>query len=149
MEHFYSFTGRMSRKPWWLVFVAAFLVGIAGMLVLQPELFTNPEKPPKPTLAMTLFNLVLFVPLAAITFRRCNDRDWPSWVPAAACALSLPIYLGPLLGVLVDPFQGQLWEKIYWGVTILVGLVLLVDNGFLRGTPGPNAHGPDPLASAT
>ena len=84
MEHLYSFSGRMSRKPWWLVFVAAIIAGIAGTIVLQPELLTSFEKPPKPTLAVTLLNLVLFVPLAAITFRRCNDRDWPTWVPALA-----------------------------------------------------------------
>lgn len=146
MEHLYSFSGRMSRKPWWLVFVAAIIAGIAGTIVLQPELLTSFEKPPKPTLAVTLLNLVLFVPLAAITFRRCNDRDWPTWVPALACAVSLPFYIGPSFGVLMDPLEGQTWEMIFFGIAIVVGLALFVDNGFLRGTPGPNTHGPDPLA---
>jgi uncharacterized membrane protein YhaH (DUF805 family) len=28
----------------------------------------------------------------------------------------------------------------------VLGLALLVELGFRRGTPGPNQHGPDPLA---
>jgi uncharacterized membrane protein YhaH (DUF805 family) len=32
------------------------------------------------------------------------------------------------------------------GIIPLVNLWVLIELGFLRGTPGPNRYGPDPLA---
>jgi uncharacterized membrane protein YhaH (DUF805 family) len=61
-----------------------------------------------------LANLVLLVPAVAISAKRWQDRDRAPW------------------WVLVSlvPIVGWLWA--------------LVDNGFVRGTPGPNRFGDAP-----
>jgi uncharacterized membrane protein YhaH (DUF805 family) len=61
-------------------------------------------------------NLLIAWPAIAISVKRWHDRDKSGWW---------------VLIVLV-PLIGQLWA--------------LIDNGFLRGTPGPNRFGPEPPA---
>jgi uncharacterized membrane protein YhaH (DUF805 family) len=61
-------------------------------------------------------NLLLLWPAVAVSVKRWHDRDKSGW-----WAL---IVLLPLIG----------------------GLWALIDNGFLRGSAGPNRFGPDPLA---
>ena len=60
-------------------------------------------------------NLLLLWPALAVSAKRWHDRDKSGW------------WL--LLNLL--PVIGWLWA--------------LVDNGFVRGTTGPNRYGPDPL----
>jgi uncharacterized membrane protein YhaH (DUF805 family) len=60
--------------------------------------------------------LAVIVPGFAGLAKRCHDRDRSGWFQL--------ISLIPLIG--------SIW--------------LLVEVGFLRGTPGPNRFGPDPLA---
>jgi uncharacterized membrane protein YhaH (DUF805 family) len=62
-------------------------------------------------------NLLLLWPALAVSVKRWHDRDKSG--------------LWVLLNLL--PVIGWLWA--------------LVDNGFLRGTAGPNRFGPDPLAA--
>jgi len=64
-----------------------------------------------------LVNLLLLWPVLAVSIKRWHDRDKPGWW---------------VLIVLV-PVVGWLWA--------------LVVNGFLRGTPGPNRFGADPLTA--
>jgi uncharacterized membrane protein YhaH (DUF805 family) len=63
-----------------------------------------------------LVNLLLVWPALAVSVKRWHDRDRSGW--------------WVLLNLL--PVIGWLWA--------------LVDNGFVRGTPGPNRFGEDPLA---
>ena len=69
-----------------------------------------------PKAAERLVNLVLVWPAIAVSVKRWHDRDKSGW------------------WVLINlvPVIGWLWA--------------LVENGFLRGTPGPNRFGADPLA---
>lgn len=69
-----------------------------------------------PAAAERLVNLVLVWPAVAVSVKRWHDRDRSGW------------------WVLVNlvPVIGWLWA--------------LVECGFLRGTPGPNRFGADPLA---
>lgn len=63
-------------------------------------------------------NLLLVWPALAVSVKRWHDRDRSGW--------------WVLLNLL--PVVGWLWA--------------LIDNGFVRGTPGPNRYGEDPLAAA-
>lgn len=60
-------------------------------------------------------SLLLLWPSLAISVKRWHDRDKSAW--------------WVLVGLI--PVIGGLW--------------LLIENGLLRGTPGPNRYGPDPL----
>ena len=69
----------------------------------------------RPEATDALINLLLLWPAIAISAKRWHDRDKSGWW--------VLIVLLPVIG----------------------GLWALVDNGFLRGTPGPNRFGADPL----
>jgi len=62
-------------------------------------------------------NVVILWPALAISVKRWHDRDKSGW------------------WVLINliPLVGWIWA--------------LVENGFLRGTPGPNRFGADPIAA--
>jgi uncharacterized membrane protein YhaH (DUF805 family) len=62
-------------------------------------------------------NLLLLWPFLAVAAKRWQDRNRPPWWALVA----------------VIPFVGWVWT--------------LVVCGFLRGTPGVNGYGPDPLAT--
>jgi uncharacterized membrane protein YhaH (DUF805 family) len=63
-----------------------------------------------------LVGLATLVPSIAGAAKRCHDRDRSGWFQLIA----------------LIPIVGGIW--------------LLIELGFLRGTPGPNRFGPDPLA---
>lgn len=63
-------------------------------------------------------NLLLLWPTFAVTAKRWHDRDRSAW-----------------------------WTLL-WLVPVLGWIWTLVACGLLRGTRGPNRHGPDPLAEA-
>lgn len=65
-----------------------------------------------------LMNLLLAWPSIAVSVKRWHDRDRSGWWVLVA----------------LIPVVGVLW--------------MLVDNGLLKGTAGPNRYGPDPLAPA-
>ncbi len=68
-----------------------------------------------PDAATGVVSLLLLWPSVAISVKRWHDRDKSAW--------------WVLVGLI--PVIGGLW--------------LLIENGMLRGTPGPNRYGPDPL----
>ena len=70
-----------------------------------------------PSIPALIVSLLLLYPSVVLGIKRCHDRDHPGWW---------------LLIVLI-PLLGPLW--------------LLVELGFLPGTPGPNRYGPDPLTA--
>lgn len=63
-----------------------------------------------------LLYVLAAVPLWSVYAKRCHDRGYPNWY---------------LFFALV-PVLGPLW--------------LLIDLGLIRGTPGTNKYGPDPIA---
>lgn len=68
-----------------------------------------------PQPAETIVDLLLFWPLLAVSVKRWHDRDRSGW----------------WVLVLLLPLVGWLWA--------------LIDNGFVRGTAGPNRFGSAPL----
>ncbi|NNM71966.1 DUF805 domain-containing protein [Enterovirga aerilata] len=68
------------------------------------------------SLASMVVGLVSFVASIAVAVKRWHDRDKSGW----------------WVLIVFVPVIGWIWA--------------FVENGFLRGTPGPNRFGPDPLA---
>ena len=64
-----------------------------------------------------IVSLVLLIASIAVSVKRWHDRDKSGW-----------------------------WYLIAF-IPVVGGIWMLVENGFLRGTPGPNRFGPDPLAA--
>jgi uncharacterized membrane protein YhaH (DUF805 family) len=154
---FTSFSGRINRAKWWLGMIVVMVVAMVGSFLVNPaamEALTNPEAfatnidALKPTLGQLIFGLIMAVLMLAIIFKRLNDRNWPAWVGM----LIAVIYIGTQIAQYVmlqnvssiaEMTTATLPISIISGV---VFLFLLIDNGMLRGTVGPNPHGEDPIA---
>jgi uncharacterized membrane protein YhaH (DUF805 family) len=138
-----SFHGRIARKSWWIGYLIVVVASLSGTAVLDPRFFTAEELPP-PSWPDTIWQLIWLVPSAAITVKRFNDRDWPWWLGYAAATLVAIRLLAPHLGLPIDPQAAGLGRTAFWVSTLLLTAVA-IDNGFFRGTDGPNRYGPDPL----
>ena len=142
---FFSFTGRISRGAWWLALLAYLVVVFGTHTALQPEwLDLSSDKIPPPNRSVLIFDLLAYIPSLAITIKRLNDRDYGIWPIIIVVIVSLPFYIGPFFGLLIDP---EKWSPVEMGLGIALAVVaiwMLIDNGFLPGTKGPIRHGPDP-----
>lgn len=144
----FSFEGRISRSRWWLGFVALMIVTVSVMLALNPGILTAPvDQPlPPPSLLELLFGMASVIPATALTVKRFNDRDHPNWWGYALGGLAAIFTAAPSFGYLHDPLFYSKAEMAITAVFLLIALVVFIDNGFLKGTSGPNRYGPDPLA---
>jgi len=146
LHFFASFRGRISRQEWWLGLLFLLSISVPAGAWLGAEAVnpaTGEIKPP--SLAYTLWSIVVSVPSAAISAKRFNDRDWPSWLGYLLGAAFIVLALANYFGYLLDPSAMAPLEKTIFAALLLFFLWAIVDNGFLKGTDGPNRHGPDPL----
>lgn len=121
----FSFKGRITRKQYWLRFVLlstllSVVIGVGVVFTVLPGAgASNAQIAAAMDTANWIsipFNLLYLWTNWAVCAKRLHDRDKSGWWQ---------------LLVLI-PIIGWIW--------------LLVVIGFLRGTPGPNRFGPDPLA---
>lgn len=149
-----SFRGRISRKQFWIGFIVVCFGDGLGALLLNPEFFTA-EEPPSPNWPDTLWQLAWLVPSTAITVKRFNDRDWPVWLGYVFPVVAVPLlFLEPYIYPTINPDLVAIGVAFFWiWISAVIWLCIsaayllfaLIDNGFIRGTQGPNRYGPDPL----
>ena len=127
MQSLFSFDGRLNRAKLWLILIAtdiAVFVLLAILVAVTGGSMTMGEDGSMPSMGGgvigNLVALVIFVAAVWIGFavgvKRYHDRGKSGWW--------VLIVLVPVIG----------------------GLWYLIECGFLRGTIGPNAYGPDPVA---
>jgi len=88
----FSIHGRVSRGPFWLVFLILLPVISALILLIDTSLNDNP--------VLMLMALVLYAWIAiCITVKRLHDMDATGW-------LSIPVVLIPIAVILVGSFPG-------------------------------------------
>jgi uncharacterized membrane protein YhaH (DUF805 family) len=146
----FSFHGRINRAKYWL---AALIYFIVGSIVLVIGLLSGQIVPGQivsaQSAAFQVLNFVVdlgcLVSGLAVGAKRLHDRDRSAWW--------LLLFFGApwLLGIIAGTaFALGVWLTIeICGVAlILIGLWAFIEFGCLRGTVGPNAYGPDPLATA-
>jgi uncharacterized membrane protein YhaH (DUF805 family) len=93
-------------------------------------------------------DLAFTYPEFAVAIKRLHDRNLPIWLLVFFFGGAALTDLFSLLGVGsggTDESPSMLLLAVEVPVAVL-GLVLLVELGFRRGTVGPNPNGPDPLA---
>ena len=144
----FSFNGRINRGKYWLavlIYFAVWTTFIAlGLIWLGGANVDNLLSLAGTALLLWLIGFILFVLLTwsglAVGIKRLHDRDKSGW-------WILLFWLGPsLLGgwhTAGPDMGGGLVLSLAAGVIAIWGFVEL---GCLRGTPGPNQYGPDPLA---
>jgi uncharacterized membrane protein YhaH (DUF805 family) len=144
-ELFFGFSGRISRKWWWLGTLTIAMGSIAGTLLIDPGVLDFQRPGPRiPNWSDTIWQLALVIPGTALMVKRFNDRDRPYWLGYAFGIAGALLTAGPHFGF----FYTQRPSTVGAAITIVFALAFLfafIDNGFLRGNKGPNRHGPDPL----
>jgi uncharacterized membrane protein YhaH (DUF805 family) len=131
---FFSFSGRINRAKFWIAslvlmtaFVIPFMLAVASMSTV-----------------IWLLAVVVFVAATisglAVGAKRLHDRDRSAW-------WLVLFYLGPGLLQAMGEAMGGI-DVIFLVISIGISIWAFVELGCLRGTPGPNRFGPDPLAGA-
>jgi uncharacterized membrane protein YhaH (DUF805 family) len=132
-----SFEGRIGRQTFWIAMV---VVGIANVLVCLIAQEFGGER------LSAIVDLAFTYPEFAVGAKRCHDRNLPLWLLGIFFAANAALDLLTVLGWGgTDEAPSALALTIAVPFTVL-GLALLFELGFRRGTPGPNPYGPDPLA---
>lgn len=144
-ELLFSFSGRLNRKPWWLVGLATAVVMILVMLVVFIAAGVAAEGKSLDSFSSLGWPLailiVLFIPAIwvglAIGAKRLHDRNKSAW-------WLVVFYVIP--GVIdgIGSFAGSA-SIVFSIASFAISIWGLVELGFLRGTVGPNQYGPDPL----
>jgi uncharacterized membrane protein YhaH (DUF805 family) len=121
------------------------LLSVPGEIYLNPQAYSL-DVPSVPIWPETLWTTFWLIPTTALMVKRFNDRDWSWWSGYAVAVILLLADLAPHFGFLIDPAAALPNAIVFWMVLVVL-LATIVDNGFLRGTAGPNRYGPDPVVA--
>jgi uncharacterized membrane protein YhaH (DUF805 family) len=121
----FGFQGRVNRAKWWLVGLSVFVVEmiVFSAILGGAAMSGDPQEIASaigPIAGGVIFVMVVLATWIhiAVAVKRYHDRNKSGW-----------------------------WVLIVF-LPVIGGLWYLIECGFLRGTPGPNTYGPDPLAAA-
>jgi uncharacterized membrane protein YhaH (DUF805 family) len=166
---FTGFEGRINRAKWWLGTIILAVIAVILTWILSAIIGVSLIAPGGTTLAADTINsyvrrlaivqLIVFVilvyPWLSLMIKRLNDRDRPSWYAYVFLAPSVLSIIFGLLGLTmttidVGGVSTPNQSALGWIINILmfvIGVWALIELGILKGTTGPNQHGPDPLAA--
>ena len=144
---FFSFDGRIGRKQWWMAMLALLLASVTLSFLANPHAwFFDDIARAGPTLAETLLSIAFLIPQTAVCVKRFNDRNWPQILPYSyAFVFLIFALLDHNRVIFARQTPSQLDIAFVTSLAAIIA-VIIIDNGFLRGTVGPNQYGPDPLA---
>jgi uncharacterized membrane protein YhaH (DUF805 family) len=132
---YWSFFGRFTRTQWW-----RFQIWTALALAVLLFAVINIQND-RVRIALTAGAIAAWILAAlAVSVKRLHDRNKRAW-------WLILFYLVPLLCNAAAYFVGQDDAVFLAAPSALLSLWAMVELGFLRGTPGPNAYGDDPVAA--
>ncbi len=135
-ELLFSFHGRIDRKTYW-IWNVIYYISIIGFGAGISKLF-----PAFSYLLLPIFLLVLLIPDLAITTKRWHDRDKSIyWL-----GLNIPLVIGRIATPMTSPMaqEPSTSQLFIASISLICGLWILIECGFLKGTSGPNKYGPEP-----
>jgi uncharacterized membrane protein YhaH (DUF805 family) len=95
----FSISGRISRRPFWLVYLLLFAITAAPVLFIEARANNS--------LVLELIILAPYVWIAiCVTVKRLHDMDASGW-------LSIPVVLIPIAVILVGSFPGTVGPNQY------------------------------------
>lgn len=147
----FSFQGRINRAKWWLALLILLVFGLV-MGILSAVAGSSSAVGTAISVIEAAVNL--YVGLATAT-KRLHDRDKSAWwlllfyvVPGVLAIAAIALGVGG--AIFSDQAGGAGGAAI--GVAVILGLAAFavglwgfIEIACLRGTPGPNRFGPDPL----
>jgi len=149
LKRMFSFSGRASRKEYWLYSIGIVLVMILNLALLQISDYLG--------IIVVPVVIALLVASLATTFRRLHDLGLSGfWIcyltPLGLAALTMAYLLGAdntaekmierIRGI-GSPWLSWIITAIFWFVGFWVGSLMIA---FAVGQKGENQYGPDPLA---
>lgn len=151
-ELFLSTNGRISRKTWWIGTVGLIVASIVLYLLLGLVGLGMTS-----TFGPLIAFLILVYPALSIGIKRRQDRDnngmdykimmGVSGLLSLLQAFGIGYSRQDLGGGLVV-MAPDMWMSIIQLAFGVFAIYMLVQLGFLKGTPGANSYGPDPLGYA-
>ncbi len=172
MDLFTSFDGRIPRSSFWLGTLGLILISFVSIFVIG-LFFARTGYFPR--LVPLIITLALLYPAAAITVKRLHDRNKPAmpWllifflpgivsnlmkafkIDYTVVDMQEAIETGGMMGMgrMRSMFGMGEFEMLAPGsiatavslISFVVGIWVLIELGFLKGTTGENDFGPDPL----
>jgi uncharacterized membrane protein YhaH (DUF805 family) len=135
---FNSFDGRIGRQTFWIAFGLVLAAEIATHFLA--EQFQGDR-------LSAIVDLAFTYPEFAVAVKRAHDRNMPVWVLLAFFGGGAFLDLLMVLDLAGTDEQPSLISLIIAIPFTAVGLALLFEFGFRKGTDGPNQYGPDPLGT--
>jgi len=145
------FRGRVNRAKYWVVIVIVAVVDgiLRGVGFVAEQRAGDSLAALLTLLAIAVIILgvaaAFFVAGLAVATKRLHDRDKSAWwllvfylLPAVLAGTGAGVTLA------TDSWLGI---GLFGAVASAIGIWAFIELGCLRGTPGPNRYGPDPLAS--
>ncbi len=132
-----SFDGRIGRQTFW---IAMGLVGAGNVLACLAADYIQGDQ------LNAIVDLAFNYPEFAIAVKRGHDRNLPIWLISIFFAASVALDLFTVTGWGGADDQPSTLALVVAIPFTVLGLALLFELGFRKGTPGPNQYGPDPLA---
>jgi uncharacterized membrane protein YhaH (DUF805 family) len=134
-----SFHGRIGRQTFWIA------MGVVAAAEIVGHLVANQIEGDR---LGAIVDLAFTYPEFAIAVKRGHDRNMPVWLLGVFFGAGALLDLLTVLGWAGSDDEPSMLSLLIAVPFTVVGLALLVELGFRRGTVGPNQYGPDPLAKS-
>ena len=134
-----SFHGRIGRQTFWIA------MGVVAAAEIVGHLVANQIEGDR---LGAIVDLAFTYPEFAIAVKRGHDRNMPVWLLGVFFGAGALLDLLTVLGWAGSDDEPSMLSLLIAVPFTVVGLALLVELGFRRGTIGPNQYGPDPLAKS-
>jgi uncharacterized membrane protein YhaH (DUF805 family) len=132
-----GFHGRIGRQTFWLAMGAVYIANVLACLVadqIQGDRLS------------AIVDLAFTYPEFAVAVKRLRDRNLPLWLLVLFFGAGALLDLLAVLDIAGSDDAPSMFSLALAIPFTVLGLALLVELGFRRGTVGPNPYGPDPLA---
>lgn len=135
-----STEGRIGRQTYW---IAAIILGVISIIVSY--LVSSFVAGTAALVISIIWQLLVSYPAYNLMAKRFHDRNKPS---SYALYVIIAFLVLSVISLLTMPTPGEMPGAVTWivtGLTLVIGIWVLIELGFLRGTIGPNQYGPDPV----
>lgn len=142
---FFSSTGRVGRKGWWLGVLGLVLWNFIVFYLLWTIFSDGMFRSFLGRLVTLPFNLLTIYVTYNLAVKRFNDRGRSPLGAQAVAGFWGFRSLLELVGITGDPWQQNSLDTIFLVIGTAIGLWYFIELGCMRGTVGPNPHGEDPV----
>ena len=158
-QFYFSPSGRISRSQYWLRFMVPYFVIYLALDIAAEAMDDKTTAHKILSTVLGLFMLAALWPNVAVLVKRMHDRNRSGWlclvmyVPATLFIVLLIVWIAGAVATAAASGTFSPPPLNALGVTVIllamvsagVGLWFFIEFGCLRGTVGPNRHGPDPV----